>query len=73
MCVQPVDSLAAGVKAAGPGTSADGFVAPAAGVSAPRRRIHMYGGSHVVLNGRSYEVTKEDRVDLFLEPNQVGP
>ncbi|GLI59320.1 hypothetical protein VaNZ11_001175 [Volvox africanus] len=35
------------------------------------RRCHWYGGSYVMLNGRSYEVTKEDRVQLVLGPNQA--
>ncbi|GLC69018.1 hypothetical protein PLESTF_000770600 [Pleodorina starrii] len=36
----------------------------------PPRRCHWYGGSYVLLNGRPYEVTKEDRVQLLLGPNQ---
>ncbi|GIL68252.1 hypothetical protein Vafri_21505 [Volvox africanus] len=35
------------------------------------RRCHWYGGSYVLLNGRPYEVTKEDRVQLVLGPNQA--
>ncbi|KAG2455027.1 hypothetical protein HYH02_000852 [Chlamydomonas schloesseri] len=75
VCVQPEDAAAAAA-----GAAAGVGLAPAAGAGSaaaaptslpPVRRIHMYGGSHVVLNGRPYEVTKEDRIDLLLEPNQA--
>jgi hypothetical protein len=37
----------------------------------PPNRCMWYGGSNVLLNGQSFDVTKEDRVDLYLGPNQV--
>ncbi len=73
MCVQPEDAAAAAAAATGSAAAAGAGTSAAAAPPPPPlvRRIHMYGGSHVVLNGRPYEVTKEDRIDLLLEPNQV--